>query len=90
MKGWKRHLWGVEFFSVGDMPRDRLYIIGTSWHGSRPAEYTGEPTRPLLFTTQAAARAWCAAKRASYAERTDRCAAWRFRPIRVLETVQAR
>lgn len=83
VKGWHRRLWGVEFRGAFG---DRLSILSTGWHdGGRPAAYAGEPTRPLLFTTRAAARAWCQAKRARYANRTDVCRAWRFRPIKVRE-----
>src|SRR3990167_7561463 len=84
---WDRLLWGVEFYSVGDPPRDRLTILGTGWSHVRAGDYAGEPTRPLLFMTRADARHWCAKKLATYAGRTDRRAAWRFRPIRVRETV---
>ena len=82
---WDRRLWGVEWRSG----EDRL-LIGGGWGGQmtdRPA-YPGEPTRPLLFTTRAVARRWCATEQAKYTGRTDTCATWRFRPVRVRETVR--
>ena len=84
MKGWHRLLWDVQFRGAdGDRTID---VLGTGWHdGFAGRRYPGEPTRALLFTTRAAARAWCRAKQAGYADRTDTCAAWRFRPIRVRE-----
>ena len=82
---WRRLLWGVEFSSGGT---ERPLLIGESWHSNvRPESYPGEPTRALLFTTRSAARAWCARKLATYAGQTDSRALWRFRPIRVRETV---
>lgn len=84
-RGWDRDLWAVDFIgSVGD----RLSILGTGWSEPHPPSYSGEPSRALLFTTRALARAWCRAKQATYAGRTDSLAAWRFRPIRVREVVQ--
>ena len=85
-KPWQRLLWGVVF--SGDT-RDRPMLLGTGWNGPDPAAYPGEPTRALLFMSRSAARAWCATKQASYAGRTDCCATWRFRPMRVRETIAA-
>lgn len=88
-KPWARRLWGVEF--RGSDPRLRPHLLGTAWLTNRSPSgdfYPGEPTRPLLFTTRAAARAWCDAKQSAYAQDHDRCADWRFRPVRVLETVR--
>jgi hypothetical protein len=50
--------------------------------------YQGEPTRALLFTTRTEARSFCDVQHAKYIGRTDCCARWRFRPVRVRETVK--
>jgi hypothetical protein len=79
---WQRRLWGVAF--SGSL-REPL-LIGTGWHeAGSSSTYDGEPTRVLLFTTRAAARAWCKAKEATYADRTGSLAQRRFRPVRVVE-----
>jgi len=84
VRPWDRFLWGVEFTGGVTAP----VLIGSAWDGGCSPAYPDEPTRPLLFTTRVAARRWCTRKRAVYADRTDRCAAWRFRPVRVRETVR--
>lgn len=81
----KRRLWGVLF--TGSLRRDASVLIGRGWSAAPETPYPGEPTRPLLFTTRAVARAWCKAKEASYEDRQDLCTDWRFRAVRVRETV---
>lgn len=83
---WDKLLWGIEF--KGAMPGDTPILIGTAW--VRPpmnGRYSGEPTRAMLFNTRREAREWCSAKMAEYAGRSDCCKKWRFRPVRVRETV---
>lgn len=90
MKGWNRLLWGVAF--TGARKNNEPLLIGQHWDSVtllRPAAYAGEPTHALLFYTRQQARAWCAAEHAQYAGRTDCCAKWRFRPVRVREIVKA-
>ena len=77
---WDRQLWGVQLSGAAG---ERLTVLGTSWHEAQRDHYPGEPTRPLLFTSRATARAWCLTKLAQYRGRTDSCAKWRFRPIQV-------
>jgi hypothetical protein len=89
IRNWDRYLWGVRF--RGGDPRDRDLLIGTAWNDPRAAgRNPGDPTRALLFCTRAAARAWCAARMAGYADRPvgDICRAWRFTPVRVRERVE--
>lgn len=81
---WDRRLWGVEWSHKGE-----TMLIGQAWAELYPSRYAGEPSRPLLFTTRAVCRARCAEKQASYSDRTDFVAKWRFRPIRVRETAKA-
>lgn len=85
-KPWNRLLWGVEFSS----PRAKPMLLGSVWLDPMPkSQYTGEPSRALLFTTRKAAREWCSNKMASYAERPETTAwRWRFRPVRVREIVR--
>lgn len=80
---WKRDLWGVEMRSRKDRPEPIL--IGQAWHAVVPPEYAGEPPRCLLFWTRKMARAWCKEATAKHAKHS---ADWRFRPIRVRETVK--
>ena len=89
-----RLLWGVELYSV-DPNRDRrrqdlIRLLGSSWADHAARFYEGEPSRCLLFMTRAAARAWCQGRHEFYASRPYSllCRAWRFRPIRVRETVR--
>lgn len=81
---WDRRLWGVKFSSHngGQM------LIGEAWHNSMiTSRHIGEPTRPLLFTTRAAARDWCHSQMGKYKGRNDCCADWVFTPVRVRELV---
>ena len=80
---WDRKLWGVEFTGQDG----RSMLCGSAWHADVRQTYPSEPPRALLFSSRAAARKWCAAKILSYAHRTDLCAAWKFRPVRVREIV---
>lgn len=76
MTSWIRRLWGVEF--SGKLTRPHL--IGSLW-AARASTYHEEPTRALLFCTRKQAREWCKSK-------NQCCADWRFRPVRVVETVK--
>ena len=81
---WNRLLCGVEF---ADRHKGR-FLLGTAWMNPPPkAQYEGEPTRPILFTSRKLAREWCKNKQAQYAGRTDFVAKWRFRPVRAREKV---
>ena len=80
---WDRTLWGIEFTSGTD---SKKMLIGTAWHERKQEPYAGEPTRALLFTTREAAREWCRPKQKQYAGLTG-INDWRFRPVRVRETV---
>jgi len=84
---WNRKLWGVEFTSNNG----RKLLLGSLWYHEFThlrKYYDQEPTRALLFCTRKAAREWCKKEQAKYAHRTDCCADWRFRPVRVRETVK--
>lgn len=85
MMAWTRLLWGVESCGrVGEKP----FLIGSAWVIPRPmSQYKGEPTRALLFMTRQQARDWCRAQMASYAGRGDVCSLWRFKAVRVRESV---
>ncbi len=85
---WNRLLWAIEISGIDR--DDKPILIGRAWDhrngaADRPLD---ELARALLFTTRAAAHAWCAAQRARRAGRLDCCADWRFRPVRVRETVR--
>ena len=84
---WDRLLWGVEF--TNDHTLTAPILIGTAWLDPplRPDDYPSESTRALLFRTREPARAWCDVRNERYSKRTDSCAGWRFRPVRVRETV---
>ena len=86
---WRRALWGVQF--KGSIEDDKPMLLGDLWHDTvrRGREfYEAEPTRALLFQTRAAARRWCKAQMLKYQGRNDCCAIWRYRPVRVVETVK--
>lgn len=85
---WDRLLWGIQM--QGSDARDRPMLLGEAWTDleARPGPGFGEPSRALLFTTRALARKFCNAQHAKYAGRDDCCAKWRFKPVRVRETVQ--
>ena len=84
---WRKTLWAIEF--RGSMKNDPPMMLGQMWHElGRFVKYAGEPTRALLFQTREDARAYCAQQRAKNKDRTDCCKEWRFRPVRVVETVK--
>jgi len=79
---WDRKLWGVWFSSP---KHDRKgFLIGDAW--ARPTVRAEEPTRTLLFTTRKAARDWCKAKLAYYADH-DVCKEWKLKAVQVRERV---
>ena len=81
---WKRELWGVELRGA-----DRTKIlIGSLWHAVQPTPYHDEPPHALLFRTRSVARAWCRDQMNKNKGRTDCCGQWRFRAIKVIETVR--
>ena len=87
---WDRLVWGAEF--TGGIEGDKPMLIGASWSwdsstSSRPKPCYGEPSRALLFETRKLAREWCHRKQSEYAGRSDCCRYWKFRAVRVRETV---
>ena len=82
VRHWDRMLWAVEMRSASCRPEGML--IGDAWHAITPPAYEGEPTRCLLFRTRKQARAWCVEATAKHAKHSKD---WRFRPVRVRETV---
>ena len=82
---WNRRLWGAVFFASGD-----ALLIGEGWDHEPVPHHPGVPTRPMLWTTRAAARAWCAAQNQRYVNYPTGhvCHTWRMRPVRVRETVR--
>ena len=80
---WNRKLWAVEMRSKSCRP-DPI-IVGEPWHNVRPPAYTGDPLRCLLFTTRQSAEAWCAEKRE---QSKNYGPDWKYRVVRVLETVE--
>jgi hypothetical protein len=83
--GWNRKLWGIEL--TGGM-QGKPVLIGTGWmHPAPRPQYCDEPTRAILFNTRAIARNWCKERMDEYAGREDFCGLWKFRPVRVIETV---
>ncbi len=84
-RGWRRLLWGVALTSHDE----RSILIGSLWHRyPGQTSYEGEPTRALLFCTRDQARQWCREREKSCAGRGDCCADWRFRAVKVVETVK--
>jgi hypothetical protein len=81
---WDRNLWGIEFIGMG--AGEAPFLIGGGWHPALKPRFVGEPSRPILFTSRRLAHAWCAEKMAQYAD-SDICKHWRFRAVRVRETV---
>ncbi len=84
---WRRIRWGILLYGADRKPT----MIGALWDGrvkERAEFYEGEPARALLFMTRLQARKWCAAERAKYKSRSDFVSLWRFRPVRVVETVR--
>jgi len=82
VRHWDRLHWAVEMRSKSCKPDGML--IGVAWHKITPPTYEGEPSRPLLFRTRSHARKWCAAKTIECARHSPD---WRFRPVRVRETI---
>lgn len=83
-----RLAWGVLF--TGAQKDARPMLLGEGWHETaknRPEAFAGETRRTLLFKTRAQARGWCFGQYKRYEGRTDCCASWRFRPVKVRETV---
>lgn len=77
-------LWAVEMRSVKERPEGML--IGEAWiYGpTPPLRFEGQTSRCLLFKTRGQARRWC---REAEARSRRHNPSWRFRPVRVRETV---
>ena len=83
-----RLLWGVTLSNLRGKPQLIGLLSHVPAHNREP--YDGEPTHKLLFTTRAAARRWAAERTAFYREYPDGdcCRDWRYRAVRVCETVE--
>jgi hypothetical protein len=89
IRPWDRVLWGVTMRNV--RLDERHTLLGRGWiTGTLPAAYAGEASRCGLFTTRAAARAWCRLQHQKYRDNYHdghTCRDWRFVPIHVRERV---
>ena len=79
-------MWGV-LFTGGDA---KPLLLGSLWNEvcRKGPIYDGEPTRALVFQTRESARNWCHEQMDKYKDRNDLLAQWKFRPVRVIETVE--
>ncbi len=77
---WNRKLWAVECSAE----RCETVIIGKAWHIIKDGDYPGEPTKCLLFVTRKDARQWCMEATKKHSKHSPH---WRFRAVRVRETV---
>lgn len=82
---WDRIMWGIEFRNGNETPT----LLGGGWGGFNAgvSRYKGEPTRALVFSTRRQARDYCRMKHQEYKDHPI-CGKWRFRPVRVRETVR--
>ena len=86
MKRSERLLWGVLLKgSMDEKPSGPLYA-GWAKHPMNK-HYVGEPAHALLFEARSQARYWCREQHDKYRGRNDCCAKWRFRPVRIRETL---
>lgn len=88
IRGWQGVRWGVARDTVGS--KEPPSLLGEGWHDElwrKKPDFEGQMPRVLMFQTRAQARAWCRAQRAKYTERSTWCARWRFRPVKVSESV---
>lgn len=84
---WRKELWAVEF--KGSIEDDKPMLLGSAWHETgRLMQYAGQPTRALVFQTREDARAWCRYQQRKNAGRNDCCGKWKFKPVKVIETVR--
>ena len=85
MKPWDKKAWGVELHSTGSPT-----LIANTWGDCDTFARNTEPTRALLFATREAARQWCTSRHKFYEKYGEGhiCTEWRFRPVRVRETVK--
>lgn len=88
----ERLQWGV-VWTTGPRDRDPV-LLGELWDDQARDYLQAHPrfARPvgkLLFTTRAAAAAWCALRNDEWRERADELRHWRMRPVRVRVVVEA-
>jgi hypothetical protein len=81
---WNRKMWGVTMKS----PLSPLSLLGRAWIRGEKPNYEGEPSRTLVFQTRRQAREYCRAENTWCKARTDCCHEWKFRAVRVRETVR--
>ena len=78
---WDRHLWGITFTTLRDT--DNVILIGSSWLDAEQVCGDG-PSRAALFVTRREARDAAKGLDLKYAYLDG----WRFRAVRVRETVR--
>lgn len=85
-----RWLWAVVFWTRDRTDvHDRPHLCWGGWHpGLQFPRYNGEPTRLVAFTTRRLARAYVQRHHAEWMKRADFVRDWRFRVVRVVETVR--
>jgi hypothetical protein len=85
---WDKKLWAVQFTGADG----RTFLLGTRWHRAANVSnkgYPGEPSRALLFTARRFAREYCTDQRKAAQETGGVCAKWKYKPVRVRESVTA-
>ena len=90
-RAWTRLAWGLK---ARLHPRHRyrypdVDLLFEYWLQEWSPRFDGDMPRPILFASRRQALAWCAAQHARYATRQNGLRDWRFRPVRVLNTVSS-
>ena len=81
----ERALWAVALRTSSCRSKlSKPILIGDTWHAVTAPKYAGEPIRCLLFRTRKLAKAWCLMATRKHARHSH----WRFRPVRVRETIR--
>lgn len=81
---WSCIHWGILF--VPNFRDEPPTLIGRAWLSpTMPKPYPEEPSRALLFKTRTQARAYCRRQHEKY---KDSCPHWKFKPVKVRETVK--
>ena len=79
-----RIVWGILLKSKGET----IGPLYCAWKQNYELQYTGEPSRPLIFNTRKQAREYCRDTHARWLYHPH-CSQWRFSVVKLIESLSS-